>query len=138
GIDFGDAAPRAGSGPVVDVERTYDWVKRKALSKVWGTVLNSTPLKLLDDPTLAIDFETVNPKTGLPQGRVSFPREELEGGGAYGVGFGFADRVSNRVALLEREVRPGVGNTKTQIAAARTCLGWIEDDRDQALAGAER
>lgn len=141
GIDFGGGSGGGAASLAADAlnfEKTYDWVKRKNVARVWGTIRNADRLGLLDDPAADIDFQAVNPKTGQAQVRYTFPRGELDGGGVFNIGFGFADRVATRVALLERDVRPGVGNAKTQVAAARTCLGWIDDDRDAALEGAEK
>ncbi len=111
GIDFG--AGGAGDDLGLDVsnpERTYDWVKRKSLSRVWGTIMNPDPLKLLDDPTLAVDFRTVNPKTGQAQGRLSFPRAELEGNGGYEAGSRSSSARSGRASGTRRRRSPPRGS----------------------------
>lgn len=119
-------------------ERVWDWIQRRGMPRLYGRILADDPFELLDDPEAPIRFQTVDLRTGKPLGVSEIPRSELEGDGRFGVGFGFADTVANRVRLLERETPTGPASVRSQLAAARRCLEWVEDDREAALAGAER
>ncbi len=139
GIDFG--ADIVGSNGVVadDVvlEKTYDWIKRKSLNRIWGFVRNDDKFGLLDDSGAAIEFQQVNTKTGKATATAVFQRGDLEGGGVFEQGFGFADTVHARVVLERRRVSPSGTNLQSQLEAARNCLGWVDEDRETALEGAE-
>ncbi|MFH0947191.1 MAG: tetratricopeptide repeat protein [Planctomycetota bacterium] len=137
GIDFSTGEAREEVADEGTLERSYDWVKRKNQRRVFGIIQNTDRFALLDDPSLAVRFKLVNVKTGKVQAEAPFERDALDGNGQFNVGFGFADTVSTRVVLLRREVRPSVGNIKSQIEAARTCLGWADEEEAAALQGAE-
>lgn len=139
GLDLG-TLPAASADAVADeksLERTHDWIRRRNQARTYGRILNDNRFGLLDDTGAAVRFQTVNTKTGKPVGTNDFKRADLEGDGAFQQGFGFADTVANRVALLRRDVRPGTGNPRRELTAARECLAWLAEDRATALRAAE-
>ncbi len=140
GVDFAPAAaePAAPAGDEAEHEKSYDWFKRKGRPRFYGYVLNADKFALLDDLSLPLQFKAVNVATGKDSGTATFTRADLDGAGAFGVGFGFADTVRNRVVLLRREVKPSAGSVRLQLEAARQCLGWAGEDEEAALEGAEQ
>ncbi|MBI4878203.1 MAG: tetratricopeptide repeat protein [Planctomycetes bacterium] len=141
GIDFPPAAGAEAAAPApaeAALEKSYDWFKRKGRPRVYGYVLNPDKFALLDNPSLALQFKAVNVVTGKDSGTATFQRADLEGDGAFGQGFGFADTVRNRVVLERRLVKPSAGSVRSQLEAARKCLGWASEDAGAALEGAEQ
>jgi tetratricopeptide (TPR) repeat protein len=134
----GSAAGAAASGDVASLEKVYDWVKRSGQSRLWGLVLNKDRVGLLDKTAEAIEFQGIDPKSGKRTVKTTFARADLENGGVYQQGFGFADTVATRGKLLWRETKPAVSNVKTQLQSARTCLTWVDEDRASALVAAEQ
>ncbi|MBL8769186.1 MAG: tetratricopeptide repeat protein [Planctomycetes bacterium] len=122
----------------VELDKAYDWVKRGGQSRLWGFILNKDRVGLLDHTAEAIEFQGVDPKSGKRTVKTTLARADLENGGVYQQGFGFADTVAMRAKLLWRETKPAVSNVKTQLQAARTCLTWVEEDRSSALTAAEQ
>lgn len=120
-------------------ESLYDWIKPANGPRRFGFIRNKDKVSLLDSRD-AVLFEAVDLKrgTGFGGGKGSpFERDKLAGNGAYEQGFGFADTVATRFALLKREVRPTVGNVAQQLEAARTALGWRADNEAVAVEAAE-
>lgn len=134
----GAVAPTAAGAANVQLEKAYDWVKRGGQSRIWGFILNADRVGLLDRTAEAIEFQGVEPKSGKRTVKATMARADLESGGVFGQGFGFADTVATRAKLLWRETKPAVGNVRTQLQAARTTLTWVDEDRDAALVAAEQ
>lgn len=130
------SAPSAAAN--VQLEQAYDWIKRGGQSRMWGFILNKDRIGLLDRTGEAVEFQGVDPKSGKRTVKTTLARTDLENGGVFGQGFGFADTVATRAKLLWRETKPAVSNVKTQLQAARTCLTWVAEDRAAALAAAEQ
>jgi len=140
GIDFG--SDEQSTSLVVpgdeDLERLYDWIRRPDQRRVYGMILSEDKIALIDNASRPIEFQQFDARTGRPLSKASFNRADLEGGGAFETGFGFADTVRNRTLLLWREVRPAATNVQNQLQAGERCLKWVSEDREAALKGAER
>lgn len=140
--DVGSGSSNAGVkgvGDTPDQSELYDWIKIGTQPRRLGFIRNKDKIALLDnrEPVL---FEQVDVKkgTGFGGGKGSpFEREKLAGAGAYEQGFGFADTVPTRFALLKREVRPSVANISAQLEAARTALSWRDENDSAAVEAAE-
>ncbi len=130
--------PKTGK-PVVDDQaaaRRFDWISYKGEKRWYGRILNKDRTALIDDTTIPIDFEQVDPITGKSFGRNSIPRDRLTNGGEHRFGFDFANTAANRVLLRKYAALKEKSSATGFLAAARDCLSWRDEDAKAALAGA--
>jgi tetratricopeptide (TPR) repeat protein len=133
------ATPAASGKVAIDdaaAARRFDWIVMKGERRSYGRILNEKRLALLDDETLPIEFEVVDPTTGKVYLRNKLERDKLSGG--HRVGFGFADTAANRVLLIEHQAVAEKVSPAGFLAAARECLKLREEDPRAVLAAADR
>lgn len=118
------------------ISRRFDWVVFKGERRSYGRILNAQRLALLDDETLPIEFEVVDPTSGKVFLRNKIERDKLSGG--HRVGFGFADTAANRALLREHQAIAEKVSAAGLLVAARECLAWFDEDPRAVIATADR
>lgn len=116
--------------------KRFDWVVMQGERRSFGRILNAEKFKLLDDDTLPIEFESVDPKSGKVFARNTVKRDQVSG--PHGQGFGFADTAANRAQLREIQAVKGKSSAAEFLVAARDCLVWRDEDPVNVLAAADR
>ncbi|MBM4013676.1 MAG: hypothetical protein FJ293_01760 [Planctomycetes bacterium] len=133
----GDAAarPQAGGAGAAALARTrddefqqkYDWLDLASDPRPWYVIIkNADKYRLLEDPTLPIEFTRINPDTGRVMIGGTLPRDRLKPGGIH-----FARTPINRAEERLRELPEAQWGVVTlprllDAAAAAVALG-VED-----------